>query len=945
MVQNPRPRRTQRPRRVSQPRHAGSPSQTQESSQVTRLLTAQQPGRSTPQPERQPAKQNTRRAGRRAKKAQHDNALKTYRGRRGIAALLVAFLACLLVAFVERETLAAVLTQLGNHQYDLGALTQEQTLILAQVVLLPLGAAVVVYLLAAAAIRCLRLWRYTQGMRRYVTRTLRASAPLQRIGIEAAGVRFNEKGEADDAKDQSLRQMIREMPHVLLVGEAGTGKTVTLLTEAEQRTRRRMLPSLLLGAGPLPVLVPLGSYAQALEEGELTLLEFVARQARVFGSPGLVAQLPRLLRRGSVLLLCDGLHDVPTSERPYVCSQLAGLANGEQSRARVVVAFRLDVYKHESRSIALLQDFKRVVLGGLSDETVARALLQTRPSKETTRPKRGELTTKQTTRPKRGDLPETLRARELAAPAAVPATLAVLQTVWSDPQPLPYGRGQLYQRYCDIVSAHVAGTRLKPKRVRFVLGALASSLRRADVHIVTVAAGETMGTAVVQRLETLEPLTPLDLRTSNQRLPLSAEVDAICRGALQAGVLARSSDSIGLSFANSTLEAAFAALWLHDTDDGFGRLNPELLRPQWIFPLLLWAGALDSSAGLAERLRRLVDTPDSTSVRARLRAKEAVLPLTLAVSLATLVEGLSVRFAELATTPEQLRQAVELGGQYLRDLLDLLQSYAVWPDAAERVADALDTVEEYGGPEVMSNLIGLVKLSQLNRLARAQIIMLLGARSAPIVRDALIELLPDSDPIIRQAVNQAYVYAGAQALPSLRAALTGRNDRARIRAGEVLALLGDAAIDTAIDGLTGAEAEQRATAARTLGALRAERAEKPLVERLDDGESAVRVAAAQALGMLGTATSVSALERHAAAPDAALRAAVAQALGTARKSQSYAALVTLLNDSEGKVRAAAATALGLLGDDQAVPALQERRADPDPWAQNAVVSALRTLGY
>ena len=929
MAQKPHQRRTQIPQRISRPRQSRLPPQIPPTSQVTQMLVAQQPPRAGNKPQ---PKGNTKRATRRAEKAQRDAALSSYRGSRGLVALLVAFLAFLLVAILEREAIAAVVKQLGDHQYDVSALSQEQTQFLAQIALLPLGVAIVAYLLAAVAIRFLRLWLYTQGLRRYITRTLRVGAPLQRIGIEAVGTRFNAKGELTAESDQPVREILRALPHVLLLGEAGTGKTVTLLAAAEERTRRRTLLALLLGARPLPVVVPLASYVEELEHGELTLFEFVARQVRIFSSPGLVARLPRMLRRGHVLLLCDGLHDVPASERPYVCKQLAELAHSEHYRARVVVTCSLDAYTHESRSIAALHDFKRVVLGELADETVIRALRQTRSPKNAKRPKVGVL-------------PVVLREHELAASVGVPATLAALLTVWEHGEPLPYGRGRLYRSYGDILCERAAGAQLAPERVRHILGAIASSLRRADAHVVMVAPGESMGMAVTARMETLEPLAPLDMRTIDQPLPLPAEADAVCRGALQVGILMRSSDSGGLSFANSILEAAFAAMWLHETNDSFGRLNPELLRRQWMFPLVLWAGMLENAADLAERLRRLVETPDSTSMRAGLRAKDAVLPLTLVASLATLVEGLSARIAELAAAPEQRQQALELGEQHLRDVLDLLQSYAVRPDTAEQVADALGMVEEYGGPEVMAALIRLVKMSQLNRLARAQMIMLLGLRPTPVTLNALVDMLTDSDPIIRQAVHQAYIYAGAKALPSLRGALTGQNERARIRAGEVLALLGDAAIEVALAGLTGTDAEQRATAAQTLGALQAERAEKALIERLDDSESVVRVAVAQALGRLGTANSVSALERHITAQDAGTRAAVAQALGAARTPQSYGALVTLLNDADGRVRASAATALGLLGDDQAVPALQERRADADPWAQNAVVSALRSLGY
>ncbi|HST89205.1 MAG TPA: HEAT repeat domain-containing protein, partial [Ktedonobacterales bacterium] len=468
-----------------------------------------------------------------------------------------------------------------------------------------------------------------------------------------------------------------------------------------------------------------------------------------------------------------------------------------------------------------------------------------------------------------------------------------------------------------------------------------SSLRRAGTRVIAVDPSDDMGQAVARWLAEETPLA-----VSEASVPAPDEInpdriEAICRVALRVGVLRRTADGLALGLAHGPLEAALAATRLHTTDDGIGRLNAELLRREWMLPALLWSGlAAPDAADLATRLSRLGDTPETTAMRAGLATPDAAVPRTLALALAALAEDVASELADGAAQPRRLA----LMEQYLRDALDRAQRYSAQSGGAERLAGELRLVAEAGGPEVSAALAVIAAHPAFSRLVRAQAITLLGLLATPAALEAIIGLLDDADPVIRQAEQQAITYAGHEAIAPLRAALGSADERIRTRAGEALALLGGAATEAALAALDGADAGQRAAAARTLGALGALEAEKALIARLDDGDATVAGAAAHALGRLRTPSAAVALAARVSAAKPPVRAAIAAALGARDEPASYDALVRLLDDAEGTVRAAAADALGLMGDERAVGPLTAHRHDADPWAQNAVVAALRRLG-
>lgn len=866
----------------------------------------------------------------------------SYRGSLSIGSFLIACFIFLLLATSERRDLAALLhtlQALPTPRPD--ALSATDQHLLAQVIVIPMLGALLAYVCAALGIRFLRVWLYARGLHGYVLRRMQAGAPLLALGVGGASPRVT-RLDAAAQPPQPLDTILRRVPHVVLLGADGTGKTTTLLAQAATLTNRRARLGQFVGAKPLPVLIPLGTYAEMLAEAQQPLVEYLTRQVAIFGSTGLVARLPRMLRRGRILLLCDGLDDVPPGERAAVCRELAALAKAPEAKARMLIACQLEAFEQEVRGFAALHGFARVALAPLTEEQVALALRRAAKTRVRTPAGAAEAATR---RPARTAVLAELDAVRLHGAAHTPALLAALVTLWRAPDPLPVGRGELLQRYAEVLCQRAANQSVSAERIGQVLGALAASLCAAGTHLLPTPPRATLGDALVRWFAAAPPVTPLDAQNAPLPLPLRAEAEAVCRAALRVGILQRTADSEMLAFVNPLIEAACASRWLASTDDGIGRLTAELLRTEWALPLLLWAGALPDAAPLATRLLQLADTPESSALRAGLPTRDDVLPAALALATLTLVEGLSSQLARPDAAPAARQQLLALAEQHLRDTLDPLSRYRAEPADADRVAGCLSEVEAAGGAQVLENIVALVRLTELNRLVRAQLITLLGVLPSPTACAVLVELLAESDPILREAVTQACIVAGAPALDSLREALHSPNERIRSRAGEVLTAFGGSAIATAIAALDGPDGGQRATAAHTLGSLRADQATDALIQRLGDSERAVRVAVAHALGRIATPAAIDALRLRATDPDAELRASVAQALGATRDPALLDTLLPLLDDGDEAVRAAVARALSLLGDASAIPALQQHRTDPDIWVQNAVVAALRTLGY
>src|SRR5690349_490740 len=575
--------------------------------------------------------QGTREARRRRKtmRARNREAIATYRASLAVAGLLVGLLVFLVILTIQRDTLTPALDDLAAHPTTP---SRETVTALGLFFGLPLAAALGSGLGLAVLIAWMRLWIYVRGVRRHTRRYLRIHLPPGAAPVRPHARRRDDRGASSGGEALALDALFKTSRQVVLLGEAGAGKTVALHQIARRLTRRRMLPLVFLGLAPLPILLPLASYPFQDGEDGPSLVRHLARHVGIFSTRGLVARLPRRLRRRT-LLLCDGLDDVPAELRRDLCAQLAALANTPPRRVRVVVTTGLDSYRLEPGTFAPLRGFDQWTMEGLREDEVVRALGTMRPAASAARPSQAEIA-------------KWLRTHALRTSAEQPAALAALCAIWAGGGELPRGRGELWRELLALRAGQIDATIDRGVEVEAgggaldVLGRLASSLRRADTRVIRVDPFSDMGQAVTRWLEEEPPLAVTETST-----PMSGDLDpvrveAICRAALRIGVLHRTADGLALGFSQEPLEAAFAAMRLRAMDDGIGRLNAELLRREWMLPALLWAGvAASDAADLATRLSRLSDTPETTAMRAGLAAPDAAEPRALAVALAALAEN------------------------------------------------------------------------------------------------------------------------------------------------------------------------------------------------------------------------------------------------------------------------------------------------------------------
>lgn len=830
-----------------------------------------------------------------------------YRGVKSVIALLAALLALFCVVVIEQDTLASALHEVRSNPQQASRATL--TVIVA-VALVPLGCGLLAYVITALAVPLIRAALYLHRLSRWLGHQL-AAAPLHVMGIEPEAMRFDSHG-TPQGDTIPVSRALASSVSLLLLGDAGVGKSVSLHAFARHCAGRRQLVGIAFGRAPLPVFISLVSLA---EDADLSAAALVSEAVTPFATPGLLAALPSLLKAGRMILLVDELDALPEAARARVAAALATLA-GAAHPCRIIAACQLDVYSDDPHSLRQLGHLPRVVLAGLDAASVSVALRRARPP-------RGEPPA--WTRQSSGMLAEHL----LSPSAGKPAELSLMIALARHGRDLPAGRAALARAALDL--AHGGGS----ERALNVLGPLACSLLFAGVRALPIPPGQTPGQAATIWLAHHPP----GVRDMPAAAMLTADdCEPVLAAALSAGLLHRAPGGGALMFAHSLFAEQHAALWLAATDDGFGWVAPELLRAAWTRPVVLWGALRPDPADVARRLAQLADTPDTTALRAGLGLRAEVPAMLLALAIAVSCEGSAAQLAA-ANLTERERPVTALVEQRLRDLLDGVQVYLADPTHMPRLAAALRAVSRRAGPEMTAAVAVLTRQPTLSRLLRGQLTTLLGLLATPAALAAVVELLADSDPVMRQATEQALALAGKAALPAIENALDSPDERVRARAGESMARLGSDGEHAALDALRATSATQRLAAARTLGALGAVTAVEALIERLDDPDAGVRREATLALGQLGTPAALQALERRLNTPDPDLRIALASALGASHDTAAFAGLLHLLQDADPQVRTAAVLALGNLGDDVALPAIDGARSDPDPWVRNAAAQA------
>ena len=208
----------------------------------------------------------------------------------------------------------------------------------------------------------------------------------------------------------------------------------------------------------------------------------------------------------------------------------------------------------------------------------------------------------------------------------------------------------------------------------------------------------------------------------------------------------------------------------------------------------------------------------------------------------------------------------------------------------------------------------------------------------------LMKLMSDPVPEVRiRAAKALGAIGGLEAVESLLGALKDTNRWSALRIADILATLGEAAVDPLLAEVPKLPAIARVPAIDILGRLRSPKAVRLLEELLNDSYDNARARAAHSLGVIGDPRAAPKLVLALKDAEWPVRAMAAKALGMLPGTTGVPELKAALGDREWWVRSNAALALGSKGE-KGYQALASLIDSPDTYAAQRAASMLQEAG-
>ncbi len=256
-------------------------------------------------------------------------------------------------------------------------------------------------------------------------------------------------------------------------------------------------------------------------------------------------------------------------------------------------------------------------------------------------------------------------------------------------------------------------------------------------------------------------------------------------------------------------------------------------------------------------------------------------------------------------------------------------------------AEALGNIDS---DKVVNSLI--LALKDPNYSVRRIVIEALSNIASDKVVEALIFALKDLELDIRKIAAKALGKIGSdKAIEDLIITLKDLEPDVRKIAAEALGRIGsDKAIEDLIITLKDLEPDVRKIAAEALGNIASDKAIDALVFALSHPQSYARRIAAEALCNIGNDKAINALILSLKHPDSHVRGIATEVLGDIGTDKVVSALIPTLNDQNLNVRKIAAKALGNIGSDMAIKALTLALKDRSSKVSRIATEMLEKIG-
>lgn len=363
-------------------------------------------------------------------------------------------------------------------------------------------------------------------------------------------------------------EVANQQQYLMVLGQPGAGKSTFLRRIGLEALKREESD---YGHNSIPVFLELKRF----NTGTVDIEQAIAREFETCNFPDPARSAKRLLEDGKLLLLLDGLDEVPTQQMDQAITQIQDFCD-RYSQNRFIASCRTAAYRSRFRQ------FRDVIMADFDDEQIQQFITNWFRSKDDQ-----ELDTAQ----KCWDLlqqPEYAATRELAQ---TPLLLTFLCLVFDDAQTFPKQRAILYKDALDVLLKRwAAEKRIQRDPIYQNLTLPLEEMMLAEIAYTGFEADRLFfsGREVVEQIRTF--------LASNLNAPKYLDGDEILNAIqVQQGVLVERARDV-LSFSHLTLQEYLTAQHIVDNDLIEQLVANHLCDRRWQEVFLLIVGLMRGGA-------------------------------------------------------------------------------------------------------------------------------------------------------------------------------------------------------------------------------------------------------------------------------------------------------------------------------------------------------------